>query len=438
MKKILMRAAMNPIDNIDSARVISHNMIGGNAGNMLFSYSVTRTLMTEDVMIDTTLTDRKFTDAEVDTINQKYDCFILPLANAFRITFQKELICLIELIRRLTIPCIVIGVGVQARVDDTMDQDFEFDELSRQFIKEILERSAMIGVRGEITAEYMKKLGFKEEKDFTVIGCPSMYMHGDQLNLKNLTDLTPHSLVSVNRKINISKKIHRFIVKSSNQFEDYKYVPQGIDDLKLLYRGIPIDRKKYPNIPKNYPDTVEHKIYDCGQEIGFTNVQAWLSFLKERDFSFGTRIHGNIAAVLAGIPVYIFAPDARILELARYHNIQHMLAKDITKDTNIFDVYQKADFGTVFVGHKERFYHYLDFLEDNGLQHVYGTKRTNLETPFDCMIAKKQFPQGVTPITTVSVGEKADRLIRYQYYSKLKQLEDKYYEIKMNKGDNRS
>ena len=176
MKKILMRAAMNPLDNLDSAKVIAYNMIGGNAGNMLFSYSVARTLMRENVVIDTTLTDKMFTDGEVDRINQEYDCFILPLANAFRITFQKELVCLIELIRRLTIPCIVIGVGVQAKVDDTMAQDFAFDELSKQFIKEILERSAMIGVRGEITAEYMKKLGFVEEKNFTVIGCPSMYI----------------------------------------------------------------------------------------------------------------------------------------------------------------------------------------------------------------------------------------------------------------------
>ena len=433
MKKILMRSAMNPLDNADSAKVIAYNMIGGNAGNMLFSYSVSRTLMLEDVVIDTTLTDRQFTDKEVDRINNEYDCFVLPLANAFRITFQKELVCLIELIRRLTIPCIVIGVGVQAKVDESISQDFVFDDLSKKFMKEILERSAMVGVRGEITAEYMKKLGFVEEKDFTVIGCPSMYMFGDQLTIKTPKELTPDSLVSVNRKINISKKLHRFIVRSSKQFHNYMYVPQGIDDLKLLYRGIPINRNKYPVIPKNYPDTTEHAIYASGHEIGFTNVNAWLKFLSERDFSFGTRIHGNIAAVLAGIPVYIFAPDARILELARYHNIQHMLAKDITKETNIFDVYEKADFSKVKEGHEKRFHHYLDFLETNGLQHVYGTARTNIETPFDIAIKTKDFPQGVKPISNLSQKERTNRLIKFGYYSKLKQLEDKIYDIKHKK-----
>lgn len=434
MKKILMRAAMNPLDNWDSAKVIAKNMIGGNAGNMLFSYSVARALMCEDIVIDTTLTDRRFTDAEVDRINQEYECFVLPLANAFRITFDKEMVCLIELIRRLTIPCIVIGVGVQAKVDETMKQDFVFDDLSKQFIKEILGKSSMIGVRGEITADYMKKLGFIEEKDFTVIGCPSMYMHGDHLELKEPRDLTPHSAVSVNRKINISKKLHRFIVRSSKLFENYMYVPQGIDDLKLLYTGTPIDRNKYPNIPKMYPDTIEHKIYASGHEIGFTNVNAWLEFLRERDFSFGTRIHGNMAAVLAGIPVYIFAPDARILELARYHNIQHMLAKDIQKSTNIFDVYHQADFSSVKNGHKERFHHYLDFLEANGLQHVYGAKRTNLETPFDRAIATKQFAKGVIPITSLLYKEKMSRTIKYQYYNKVRQFENVIYNIKNKEG----
>ena len=241
-------------------------------------------------------------------------------------------------------------------------------------------------------------------------------------------------MVSVNRKINISKKLHRFIVRSSNQFEDYMYVPQGIDDLKLLYAGIPINRNKYPLIPKNYPDTVEHKIYAKGNELGFTNVQAWISFLRERDFSFGTRIHGNIAAVLAGIPVYIFAPDARILELARYHNIQHMLAKDITKETNIFDVYQKADFTSVQRGHKERFYHYLDFLEQNGLKHVYGDARVNLETPFDHCIAGKKFPKGVTSITSLSSVEKNSRIVKYQYYNTTRWCEDKLYKLKHKKG----
>ncbi len=411
-----MRTSMNPLASIDSAQVIAHNMIGNNAGNMLFSYSVMRTLLCEDVHIDTTPTYKEFTEREVDYINQTYECFVIPLANAFRASFKQELIYLTNLIRRLQIPCVVIGVGTQLKVDEKINRTFSFDEESRGFVKAVLEKSSMIGVRGEITAEYMKHLGFSEETDFTVIGCPSMYMHGDQLCLKEPEELTPASLVSVNRKIGISAKLHEFIVGSSEQFENYMYVPQGIEDCALLYAGRTISRKKYPNIHDSYPWNIEHPIYKNGHEIGFTNVQSWLAFLRERDFSFGTRIHGNIAAVLAGIPAYIFAPDARILELARYHNIQHMAAKDITDNTNIFELYEKADFYHVMDGHVERFHHYLDFLEMNGLSHVFGEQRVNLETPFDRVIAKKQFPKAVDPYSHASVMERGIRTAKYRGY----------------------
>ncbi len=416
MKKMLMRAAMNPLENPSVAEVITQNMVGGNCGNMIFAYSVMRTLLLEDIQIDTTRTDREFTEEEIERINSEYDCFILPLANAFRPTFKKELRFLIKMIRKLKIPCIVIGVGVQAKVDEEINKEFDFDDLSKKFIIEILKKSTIIGVRGEITAEYMKKLGFVEEKDFTVIGCPSMYIHGNTVPIKTPVDLTPQSLVSVNRKINIPGKLHNFIVDSSNKFENYTYVPQGIDDLLLLYAGVPINRKKYPNIHKTYPWRNNSAICASGHELGFANVPSWFEFLSSREFSFGTRIHGNIAAVMSGTPAYIFAPDSRILELARYHNIQHMAAKDITEGTDIFDIYNKADFYSVQKGHEGRFNHYLDFLEMNGLDHIYGKERVNKKAYFDDLMSKNEFPKGVQAFSQVSIDEQTERIEYYYGY----------------------
>lgn len=416
MKKILMRASLNPLSDLDSAMVISNNMIGNNAGNMLFTHSIMRTLMCEDVQIDTILTYRHVSDRRVERINHEYDCFVIPLANAFRKSFRMELVHLTQFVRRLQIPCIVIGVGVQSRLNEDVQSGFEFDEDVINFVKAILEKSAMLGVRGEITADYMKKLGFREEKDFTVIGCPAMYMHGDQLELKEVKELTPDSLVSVNRKIGIPKKLHRFIMKSSRKFENYMYVPQAIEDLRLLYLGTPIPYDATHEIHPSYPWNVESEVYAGGHEIGFTNVKSWLDFLSGRDFSFGSRIHGNIAAVLAGIPAYIIVSDSRILELAQYHNLQYCSVKEINKNVNIFDVYNKADFSSVKRGHTERFYHFLDFLEANGLQHVYGEERTNLETPFDRMVATKTFAPGVLPYTSIPAGEKAMRHFKYYFY----------------------
>ena len=130
---ILMRSAMNPLDNPTAEQVITRNLIGGNVGNMLFAYSVMRTLMREDSKIDTIKTLKEFSDEEVEKINSEYDCFVLPLANAFRKQFIRELEYLISLIKRLKIPVYVIGVGVQAGVNETFEGTFEFDDVSKRF-----------------------------------------------------------------------------------------------------------------------------------------------------------------------------------------------------------------------------------------------------------------------------------------------------------------
>ncbi|WP_410089573.1 polysaccharide pyruvyl transferase family protein, partial [Streptomyces sp. gb1(2016)] len=46
----------------------------------------------------------------------------------------------------------------------------------REFVTEVLNRSASIGVRGEFTEQYLKNMGFR---DVEVIGCPSMFMNGE-------------------------------------------------------------------------------------------------------------------------------------------------------------------------------------------------------------------------------------------------------------------
>lgn len=417
MRKILMRAALNPLKNPSVHEVVLKNLVGGNAGNMVFAYSVIRTLLREDTVIDTTTTLTPFSDEEVERINAEYDCFVLPLANAFRSTFKKELAVLISLVKRLRIPCVVVGVGVQANVDESINTEFDFDELAKEFVKEVLEKSEIIGVRGEITAEYLKKLGFTEERDFTVIGCPSMYIHGDEIPLKTPVDLNENSLVSVNRKINIPAALHEFLVKESNKFKNYMYVPQGIDDLLLLYAGVPIDRNKYPNIyEKNYPWELNSEICASGHEIGFTSVPSWMKFLGSRDFSFGTRIHGNITAVVSGIPAFIFVPDSRILELARYHNIQYMLAKEITDETDIFKIYERADFYRVQRGHKERFYHYLDFLEKNNLPHIFMEDRSNKHARLDDIVSNFDVSDGITAFNRVSIDEQTERMAHYSQH----------------------
>lgn len=174
MKRYLIRAKMNPLEDQLLSRIIVKDLIGTNIGNLLFPYSIMRTLSNENVHFDTF---GSASDCEAKEINEKYDAVIIPLANAFRDDFQGELKKLTSIIRELKLPCIVIGTGLQTKLEPDFSNEFPFDETVLDFCNAVLEKSESIGVRGDITYRYLKKLGISD-RCIDVIGCPSMYFWG--------------------------------------------------------------------------------------------------------------------------------------------------------------------------------------------------------------------------------------------------------------------
>lgn len=410
MKRILVRAGMSPLVGYNPTEVIYNNMIGNNIGNMLFPYSVSRTLMREHVLIDTINPARKYTKWDINEINSRYDYLVLPFANAFRVSFIEELKKTTKLVKRLKIPCIVVGVGAQAEIGKTI-KNAELEKAVKDFMKAILDKSSIVGLRGEFTADYLSKIGFQAERDFTVIGCPSMYMFGKELPKMEVKELTPESNVSTNSKISLSQKFHDFMQRSRTDIPNYHYVVQVIEEISRMYMGKPYQANFVKKIPNHFPVEFSDPIYQSGKGITFVNVPSWLKYLSEKDFSFGSRIHGNIASILAGTPCYIVVSDERIKELVDYHNIPHMLEKDLTNDTNIFDLHHKADFSAIRKGHEERFMHYLDFLKENGLKTIYDKNGDVKKTvPFDEIINGNNYAPRVKAFSAITPEEQVQRL----------------------------
>ena len=104
----------------------------------------------------------------------------------------------------------------------------------------------------------------------------------------------------------------------------------------------------------------------------FLDPPPWFAFLAGRDFAFGSRIHGTIAALIAGTPAVVLAHDSRTLELARYFDIPHRLLRDVDPATlDAADLLAEADFGPLVTGHAERYARFVGFLDRHGLDHVF-------------------------------------------------------------------
>ena len=410
-----MRAAMLPFDNLDTFTVISEDRIGTNAGNMFFQYSLSRILTVDDnTSIDAISTTKSRTKEEVNRINKEYDCFVLPLANAFRVSFQEELRKITKLIKQLKIPCVVVGVGLQAGVSVKQeDMSFSFDQDVKDFMRAVLDKSDIVGVRGELTAAYLKNLGFAEGRQYQMIGCPSLFAFGDKLPETRRKPLTKDSMVCYNSSILLPQKFHDFLNKCRTQFPNHYFIPQNTADYRMLYAGVPIPLSRKGKVPENYPQHAYDSLFLEDRARAFLNVPTWLNFTGQAVMNYGSRIHGNIAGVLAGTPSFIFANDARVLELAQYHKVPYMLAKDITEKTDLTDIYEKTDFETVHEGHEKRFESYLEFLQKNGLRTIYDETRNPEWIPFDERMKQITLEPPIHSFLTQSAEERVKRMERF-------------------------
>src|SRR5690242_1193156 len=112
MGEVLLRTAEDALRPLSPETVLRRNTIGDNAGNLVFRHAAQRILATADTSV---VPDRGIPPpARADEINERYDAYVLPLANAFRPSYEASLVRLTALIRRLRIPVVVLGVGHQA------------------------------------------------------------------------------------------------------------------------------------------------------------------------------------------------------------------------------------------------------------------------------------------------------------------------------------
>lgn len=368
--KILMRMGKNPFNTLTAEEILRKNILGTNVGNSLFLFAAHKILTTKEQKVF----HYRFTPRmqDVEWVNNNFDAYVIPLANAFRISYQKHLDKHTEFIRNLKIPVIVFGVGTQ--LDINGDNYKSLDPIKQSvisFCTEVLKRSKSIGVRGDITKKYLMHLGFND-KQITTIGCPSVFWHGSKLKLKQ-------NKISKNSKIAFSvspyaKNVDCFIDKISGEFQNTTYIGQTNDDLeKLLY-----DKSSYPlNIESGLK-----KHFENNKAYMPIEHKAWLNQLKKQELYIGTRIHGGIASLLSGVPAIIVTHDSRTQELAEYFNIPHIKLENI-KSQSLTNIAKHVSYNKLLESLPEKLRNTQAFLKENNLENIFETKNQDILKEYD-------------------------------------------------------
>ncbi|AUH40380.1 polysaccharide pyruvyl transferase family protein [Streptomyces sp. CMB-StM0423] len=370
MKHLLIRSGKSPFHIPTTTEVIQQDLIGTNSGNLLFSDAVHKLLLTPDTDVTSNGIKTDYSKERAAQINEEYDAFVVPLANAFRPSFEASLNRLTGLIEQLTIPVVVIGVGAQVAADYDTERLKSIEPSVKRFMKAVLKRSASVGVRGELTAGYLNELGFK---DVDIIGCPSMFLYGDTFPEIRRTDagITDASRIAINVSPDAVRvgPIAEIAQRTYERFDDLVYYAQNLTDAELLLWG---DTSVEKGLTPELPTAGAHGLLRDDKTRVPTDPYGWMAELRERDFAFGTRIHGNIAALLAGTPAVVLVHDSRTLELCRYFGIPHEMLADQPAGMDPAEVYEKADFSGLHTGHQERWDRFVRFLDRNDLKNTYS------------------------------------------------------------------
>ncbi|MDD6001254.1 MAG: polysaccharide pyruvyl transferase family protein [Bacteroidales bacterium] len=335
----------------------------GNVGNKLFVQAAEK-YITNDytshtyVYYDETNFKPFANDDNIDNLNENYDLVIMPQANIFcnSDTHRNLLKMWTNGIKQFKIPVFVLGVGIQ--MDSISELHTLINSIKREavdFIESVLVTGGNISLRGYQTKMFFDALGFPNT---VVTGCPSMFQKGRNIHI------TTQKIKETEFKPVINGHLGLFYKPSfANIFSHYKnavYLDQDQTSSVLynpeFFEQIKHDKDIFSKIPYKALKLIAEK-----RLFLFYDIQAIFNYLTQNriNFSYGSRIHGNIMALLNGIPSFVYVIDSRTEELADYFNIPH--SRKI-HSSNIYEEYLKCDyekFNSVFPKLFDKFEKYL-------------------------------------------------------------------------------
>lgn len=325
-----------------------------NTGNYFFEYAVSRHLKGH-VEINSIADLPDGDNALVLSMSN----FINPYTDLGGIAQQIE--------RKNVSRVIMIGAGAQAY--DYGDA-ISVTPGTRRFLNILSERSKAIGVRGVYTAEVLEGMGIRNVE---VIGCPSLFYNCDpNFEVKGREPIDGRRMRAVFHctpsgfyRDCIAKLIafgvancESYVAQSETHlFGLHSQDEKQVADTKFFF--------KYYNEGVLEPE--EATEWFRRNARWFFRFDEWLDYMRTVDFAFGARFHGNMAAILAGVPALSMVFDTRTRELCEYLNLPYMHLKDFRSDTTLSSLRDEADFSLFNATYPLKYKRYRDFLIANGL-----------------------------------------------------------------------
>lgn len=265
-------------------------------------------------------------DQTIDFANREASHYVLSATNFILFDGDTEArreayLRLVRSLDRLKVPLVVIGLGVQAprRWNPT---NHHLPPEAVDFIKFVGEKCELVGVRGEFTASIFRDYGGVHNT--SVIGCPSFFQRPRSFSdLRQFLKGSRPGSVSFNAT-NFGKPAEQVLMNRAIREDSY-----WLEVHNESVHAFALEAMLHPElaeVPKELRWIIsssdplfrraELVDYFVRRYRRFRDLRSWGHFNREQiRFSYGTRFHGNMAAVIAGRPALWIAHDSRTSEL---------------------------------------------------------------------------------------------------------------------------
>lgn len=381
-----------------------------NPGDMVYAAGMMDVLRTdEDVEFVPTgyVSYRGTLPLSIGEINGTCTACVLPFADHFRDSRAGLLDKYADLVAKLTIPVVVPCIGV--RDGEATEKT---DTAAKRFVSAVLDKSALIGLRGETTARYLEKLGFARDRHFTVVGCPSLYCAGPDLSVPSWPEHPESCAYGMNPRA--GEAVNRFLFDSAGAIPVRRCISQTWFEFANWFVSNNAKRDVSHRIPW-YREMVLSSIRD-GTYRYFYNLNSWKRCLRSVDCSISCRIHGTILALLCGVPAAIVPFETRTRELAEYHGIPIINTDEIRPGDTIARFSDRFDFAATRKRHRENFARFLDFLHRNGLKTAFDDGGSVRPAPHADVFAEDVPCENMKPLWDVSPAVRVWREIEWRAF----------------------
>ncbi|WP_404290804.1 polysaccharide pyruvyl transferase family protein [Glutamicibacter arilaitensis] len=316
----------------------------------------------------------------MDFINTQCSHYIFSCANMIQFQNHTErkkqaYVSLMNSLDACKVPLVIFGLGAQAPKTGEANRADLPDE-AIEFMKFLGEKCEVISVRGEFTAKVFAD--FAGVHNTQVTGCPSFFQRPKAFSeLREYLSGPRRGGISFNathfRKLEEKNLMARAVQEDSYWLEVHsKEMHKFATEAQLSPETAEVPSAFYSLLEGTGPQLKREQLVDyfARRYRIFRDVNPWYQFNKEFvRLSYGTRFHGNMAALLAGRPGLWLTHDSRTAELTKTLHLPNLSTQEASSMTTA-EMEEYVDYEDTFNNLDSLFNNFNSYLRNFSLKEI--------------------------------------------------------------------